>query len=88
MHLVYLILLLAAVIAMNWRFLGLHKAFGGGAGGRPRLGFGKPCRWKRDPTRKGQDLERYVCSVCGVDAYTAEGRPPRQCKRNLRESAL
>ena len=86
MHLVYLVVLLCALVAMNWRFLGLDKVFGGGGSGR--LSFGKPCRWKRDPTRKSEHLDRYVCTACGVDAYSSDGSPPRQCKRNLRPGSL
>lgn len=79
MHAIYLIVLLIAVLALNWRRLGLHRiaSFGGRA-----------CRWKRDGSRQGASLTRYVCATCGVDAYTSDGRAPRQCKRAYRDGGL
>lgn len=88
MELIYLVLLLCAVIALNWRFLGLHRLGRGGRLRAPLLGLGKPCHWKLDPTRKDGALKRYVCATCGVDAYTAKDQPPRKCLRSARPSSL
>lgn len=48
----------------------------------------RPCRWKRDKWRPAASLDRWVCTRCGVDAYSSDGRPPKECKRELRETAL
>lgn len=84
MQLVYLLAVLFVVVVLNWRLLGLDKVFGRG----PGFSWGSPCRWKRDPTHKGADLQRFVCARCGVDGFTTDGRPPRQCKRALRSTGL
>jgi hypothetical protein len=46
------------------------------------------CPWRRDALRAGTRLERWVCADCGVDAFTADGRPPKECKRALRSARL
>lgn len=71
-QLVYLIVLLAALIAMNWRFLGLDKLFG-----RER----RPCRWRADPSMQGGRFGRYLCETCDAEAFTSNGRAPRECRR-------
>lgn len=70
MQLVYLILLLMALIALNWRFLGFDKLFGA----RRR------CRWMTDRRMQGGQYGRYVCDECGAEAFTSTGRPPRDCR--------
>lgn len=89
MHLTYLIVLLLAVLVLNWRFLGLDRLFG--VGRRPSqdlFPWGKSCRWRLDPTQKGQERQRYVCRHCGADAFTTDGRPPRNCMRAARPTGL
>lgn len=86
MHLVYLIMLLLCVVALNWRFLGLDRLFGFGGGASEGLfPWGKSCNWKRDPSRKGDGRERFVCRHCGADAFTDTGRPPERCMRQARD---
>lgn len=46
------------------------------------------CRWKRDPRRRGVTLTRWQCIECGVEAFTSDRRPPRDCKKELREIPL
>lgn len=87
MELMYLIMLLLCVVALNWRFLGLDRAFGFGGGRRDEglFPWGKSCSWKRDPTQKDQGRHRYVCRHCGADAFTETGRPPERCLRQARD---
>lgn len=71
MELTYLIVLLCALVAMNWRFLGFD-----------RLVASKPqCRWTLDAEPRDDGLQRFVCQRCGSDAHTADGRPPNRCQR-------
>ena len=78
MEALYLIVLLLAVLALNWRGLGL----------RPVSLSRSACRWKKDPTRNGATLMRYSCAKCGGEAYTSDGRAPNRCKRAFRETGL
>ena len=48
----------------------------------------KRCRWKIDNFRAQDTLVRYVCQECGVDAYTSNGKPPKDCKRQYRTGRL
>ncbi|MDF0602092.1 hypothetical protein P1J78_15230 [Psychromarinibacter sp. C21-152] len=48
---------------------------------------GTACRWKRDP-RARDTLVRWQCAACGVDAFTSDGRRPKECKRHMREARL
>lgn len=48
-------------------------------------GQGRKCRWSRAPdTHRTSHLERWLCESCGVDAYSTDGRPPKECKRMLK----
>lgn len=48
-----------------------------------------PCRWRPEGFRGGgARLSAWRCLVCGVVAYAADGRPPKECKRALRDAAL
>ena len=79
MQLLYLLLLLAALIALNWRFLRLDRLME-----RITGRFGRPCRWRLDPTMRGGSYGRYQCMACGAEAYTSNGRAPGACKRETR----
>lgn len=46
------------------------------------------CRWRKDKRRKGGALERWICTTCRVDAFTSDGKPPRGCKRGMRDAGL
>ncbi|MCI4661106.1 MAG: hypothetical protein MRY63_04695 [Neomegalonema sp.] len=81
MELIFLLILLIAVLYGRRRMLGLEGFFNRLLSGR--LLSGRACKWRRDPTRRLGEQQRYVCATCGVDAYSARGAP-RQCKRNLR----
>lgn len=48
----------------------------------------RPCRWKKDRVRRRSGMQRWQCMACGVDAFTRDGRPPKECKRGLREVGL
>ena len=86
MHLVFLIAVLAALVAMNWSYLGFDRLFGGKGGAK--LFSSTRCVWRKDPRRKGENLERWVCTTCGVDAYSGTGGPPNECKRQFRDGRL
>lgn len=51
-------------------------------------GPSQKCRWKIDKTRPQDTLTRYVCQECGVDAYTSDARPPKNCKKQFRTGQL
>ena len=57
---------------------------------RASVGGGdESCRWKKDHWwRPFSKFDRWICRECGVDAYTRDRRPPKECKRILRERAL
>jgi hypothetical protein len=46
------------------------------------------CRWRQDKRRHGATLQRFTCTACGMEGYSAEGRAPRQCKRAFRPASL
>lgn len=85
MEAVFLLVLLLCVLALNWRFLGLPPIAKGARTPRA-FSFGRPCRWRRDPTRAGAEQARYTCATCGVEAYTSDGREPNRCKRAVRDA--
>lgn len=45
------------------------------------------CRWQRDAESENS-LERWRCENCGVDAFTSTGKPPKECKRQLKVALL
>ncbi len=47
---------------------------------------GATCKWRKDKVKRGGTLERWQCKTCGVDAFSHDGKPPKDCKRNLREA--
>jgi len=67
------VMLVLALVLRRHRQAGIHR---------------KPCRWKKDPRRLDATLIRWHCMTCGVDAFTADGSGPKECKRDLRETAL
>lgn len=42
------------------------------------------CPWKRVRGKDTATLQRWVCRRCGVEAFSADTRPPKECKRDLR----
>lgn len=88
MYLVYLTLLLAAVLAMNWSFLGFDRLFGGRRDGGAAPRARSTCKWKRDPMQKDGKYDRWICTKCGVDYFSTSGRAPDTCKRHLRDPGL
>lgn len=46
------------------------------------------CRWKKSPGQGERTLVRWQCMECAVEAYSGDGRPPKECKRGLRETQL
>ena len=47
---------------------------------------GPKCRWKPDPRTRNNTLNRYICMECKVDAFTSDGKPPKGCKRQYRNT--
>ncbi|MEM1361781.1 MAG: hypothetical protein AAGF94_08710 [Pseudomonadota bacterium] len=54
----------------------------------PRLFGGSGCRWKKDKFRRSEHFTRWICLECSVDAFTSDGRPPKECKRYARSGQL
>lgn len=48
----------------------------------------RACRWLRDRTRGGATLSAWRCTACGAEAFTADRRAPKECKRMLRTAPL
>ncbi|MGB8622781.1 MAG: hypothetical protein WCD16_08175 [Paracoccaceae bacterium] len=47
----------------------------------------RDCRWRA--RRSGDDgAQLYVCAACGAETFTTDGKPPRECKRDLGASSL
>ena len=44
----------------------------------------RACRWKKGKHQKGGTLTRWGCRACGAEAYSHDGKPPKECKRGLR----
>ncbi|MEI4484697.1 hypothetical protein V8J36_00710 [Frigidibacter sp. MR17.14] len=50
---------------------------------------GPGCRWRRDATgRRLDSLAAWRCRRWGAEAFTASGRAPRDCRRDLRPRPL
>ncbi len=79
MQLLSWLLLGAALIALNWRFLRLDRLME-----TIRSSFSRPCKWRLDPMMRGGSYGRYQCRACGAEAFTSDGRAPRVCKRAAR----
>ena len=45
-------------------------------------------RWKRDRVTRRSGMVRWQCMDCGVDAFSQDSKPPKECKRALREVGL
>lgn len=77
MYIVYLVTLLAALIVMNWRFVGFDRLF-------RRREDGPRCDWRMDPARSGRARQSWICVRCGEEAETRDNqRPgPRRCPRD------
>ncbi|WP_208350846.1 hypothetical protein [Pseudaestuariivita rosea] len=72
-----LVLILGAITAfLIWRYWAVIRS-------NTQLLRGKRCRWQAVGRGKGS-FDEYRCSICGVSAYSHEGRPPRECKRTLK----
>lgn len=67
----YLLLLLVALVAFNWRYIGFDRLFGGG----------KPCRWKKTAEARDDFPAQWRCTACGVDCGTNDGEKPTRCLR-------
>lgn len=47
------------------------------------------CRWKKDKKALPRaSFTAWRCATCGVEAYSSDGRAPKECKRSLRHTKL
>ncbi len=69
----------AILLFLLWR---LQRALAG------RRAEAKPCKWKKDRRGGRAGMDRWDCKTCGVDAFTQDGRAPKECKRVLRNVGL
>ena len=46
------------------------------------------CRWKRIRGIASAPFTKWQCRDCIMDAFTTDGRPPKECKRALRSNGL
>lgn len=47
-------------------------------------GRARRCRWNPARAAAGAQLSRWQCDECGVEAFSSDGRPPKECKRTLK----
>jgi hypothetical protein len=48
----------------------------------------RKCKWRRQEKRSRRTLSKYRCRTCGVEAFTATGKPPVDCKKGLKPKPL
>jgi hypothetical protein len=70
--LAFLIALLAALVAMNWRVLA--AAFGG---------HPSACQWSRIHARDREGLRAWFCPSCGREEFVDGGSQPPDCGARL-----
>lgn len=72
-------LLIAALAGAALLFLGfLRLQFA-------RRGPDGACRWRRAPAhRQRLPFRKWRCRACGVDAYSTDRQPPKECKKGLK----
>lgn len=46
------------------------------------------CKWRKSINQTVGSLTQFECKVCGVEAFTANGKPPKDCKRGLKVRPL
>ncbi|WP_169567579.1 hypothetical protein [Sneathiella limimaris] len=47
-------------------------------------GKGAACSWRHLPNRKTKALRKWQCKKCGIEAYSTDKRPPKECKKGLK----
>jgi hypothetical protein len=47
---------------------------------------GGKCPWRRLGRSQTPAFTRWQCRTCSIEAYTTDGRSPKECKRNLRSA--
>lgn len=67
--LLFLLVLLAVVVALNWRFLAASFGF------RRR-----PCDWSRIQSRDRDGQRAWFCPACGREEFISGKGPPTDCK--------
>lgn len=48
----------------------------------------RPCRWKKAARQTGGSLTEWRCRTCAAQAYSHDGKPPKDCKKALRVAPL
>jgi len=43
----------------------------------------RDCIWGQDRSARRRRRTRWICATCGAQAFTQDGRPPKDCKRGL-----
>jgi hypothetical protein len=47
----------------------------------------KTCNWVRVQDEGRRPFTKWLCKSCGVEAFSTDRRPPKECKRDLDTSA-
>lgn len=80
------VLVLLCVVAVIWLI------FSGRLNARPQGGgqvfSARKCRWSEARFRANKTSKRWVCSACNTEAFSYDGKPPKECKRHLRNTSL
>jgi len=48
----------------------------------------KNCRWRREKSGDKGALQKYKCSFCGAEAFTATSSAPIDCKADTKPTGL
>ncbi|MDH3667600.1 MAG: hypothetical protein OEN23_11780 [Paracoccaceae bacterium] len=70
--LIFLIVLLIAVLAMNWRFLKAGLGFSGAA-----------CNWSRIDGRDQNGRKAWFCTTCRREEWVEGSDPPPECGKRF-----
>ena len=44
------------------------------------------CRWSGKPKDNGDPFTKWRCKLCGIEAFSSDGKPPKECKQGLQKA--
>jgi hypothetical protein len=50
--------------------------------------IGCDCKWQKSTVQPVSSLTQFDCKVCGVEAFTTNGKRPKDCKRGLKVRSI
>ena len=55
---------------------------------RRRNRLNSKCKWEKPKIQTVKTLTQFKCKTCGYVAFTSDGRPPKDCKRDFKARPL